>query len=158
MKNLSILIGIGLITACNNNAATVSGDPDSVIVQNNEKPIKDTQEPARSAVITDSIIQLQLSQNGDTVFIRFLKRSTPVVCNFSLQKKGTLTASITTPSNKDNIRFNQILMPDGSADGPFGKTIDHTIKTEGNYKLIIGADLMAEDAYTGECRLTIALK
>ena len=159
MRIIYALISIALITACNNNAANVGGvNPDSVTDQKNEKPLKDTPQLEKSTAISDSVIQLQIPQNGDSVAVKLLKKSTPVTCMFSLPKKGKLIATITTPSNKDNIRINQIFMPDGSADGPFGKTLDYTIKSTGNYKLIIGADLMAEDAYKGECTLTIALK
>lgn len=48
-----------------------------------------------------------------------------------------------------NVRFNQIIMPDGSMDGPFGRDISYELPTKGTYKLLIGESLMQGDPYDG---------
>ncbi|WP_156307922.1 hypothetical protein [Sphingobacterium endophyticum] len=49
-----------------------------------------------------------------------------------------------------NIRFNQIIMPDKSSDGPFGKDLNYLLDQSGEYKLIIGESLMQGDPFEGD--------
>ncbi len=60
-----------------------------------------------------------------------------------------LYANVITKQKDANIRFNQIQLPDSSFDGPFGKNISYPLKGPGNYKLIIGEDMMAEGKWSG---------
>ena len=54
-----------------------------------------------------------------------------------------LFAVIYKKNKKGNIRVNQIEMPDSKFDGPFGDSLHYKINMHGVYKIIIGADLMA---------------
>lgn len=49
-----------------------------------------------------------------------------------------------------NIRFNQIIMPDKSSDGPFGKDLNYLLDQSGEYKLIIGESQMQGDPFEGD--------
>lgn len=49
-----------------------------------------------------------------------------------------------------NIRFNQIIMPDSSMDGPFGRYLTYDLASKGLYSLIIGESLMADNPYAGK--------
>ncbi|MGA9212713.1 hypothetical protein [Kaistella sp.] len=56
-----------------------------------------------------------------------------------------------TPKNSNmNIRFNQIKLPNGNFDGPFGREISYDIKTKGELWLIIGKSLMASGEEKGK--------
>lgn len=161
MKNTLILIACIAIVSCNNNGSkspVTEGHADSITQERIEKHTEDTastsaKSPESGAVQSDSVLNLELPQNGDSLKVKILKRSTPVTCNFQVRNKGVLIARIITPGDKGNIRFNQIFMPDKSSDGPFGKELNYDIKKAGLYKLIIGADLMAENPYKGEFML-----
>ncbi|MBV4359416.1 hypothetical protein [Pinibacter aurantiacus] len=163
MKSTLFLIACFAIVSCNNNGSkspVTEGRADSVTQERIEKHTDDTaSSPAKSpesgAVQTDSVLNLELPQNGDSLTVRILKKSAPVSCNFQVRNKGVLSARIITPAGKGNIRFNQIFMPDKSSDGPFGKELNYDIKRTGLYKLIIGEDLMAEKPYKGEFTLEI---
>jgi len=48
-----------------------------------------------------------------------------------------------------NIRFNQILMPDSTGDGPFGRDISYELAQRGTYQLLIGENMMAGDPWAG---------
>ena len=62
----------------------------------------------------------------------------------SLASGKELIATLTKNSRKVNVRINQLEMPDSTFDGPFGDSLHYEIKMHGTYKIIIGADLMAE--------------
>lgn len=68
-----------------------------------------------------------------------------------------LKAVITPREQTGNIRFNQIVLPDGSMDGPFGRTIEYDLPDNGAYKLILGESLMAGDPWSGDFDVSIQL-
>lgn len=161
MKITVHILLLSLLAACNNTTNNDDNKSDSITTKPNADLQNDTSiKPiaASPKIVTDSVINLTIPQNGDTLKVSILKKSSPITCNVSLSKTGKLYGAITTHSNKDNIRFNQIFMPDGSADGPFERTIQYDIKKPGNYKLIIATNLMAEHPYTGEFELSLVVK
>ena len=163
MKNTLVLIACITIVSCSNNSSkspVAEGRADSITQDRIERHSEDTataplKTAESGALQTDSVLNLNLPQNGDSLKVRILKRSAPITCNFQVRDNGTLTARIITPGGRGNIRFNQIFMPDKSADGPFDKNLNYDIKKTGLYKLIIGADLMAENPYNGEFTLEL---
>ena len=61
------------------------------------------------------------------------------------------------PTNpKMNIRFNQIKLPNGDYDGPFGRDIHYDIKEKGEIWLIIAKSNMASGDVTG--KFTVSLQ
>lgn len=157
MKKSFVLAAVlALFAACNR-----SSDAKNTASENKES-LQDTVSSINKIpeikIQADSVLHLLVPDNGDTLKTDILKQSAPITCNISVSKKGKLMALITTPSGKGNIRFNQIIAPDGTADGPFGKKIEYTATQTGIYKLIIAANLMAEDPYNGEFTLKVLLK
>lgn len=82
----------------------------------------------------------------------------PVICYLPVAKPGRLKATIVPDKQPANIRFNQVFLPDGSSDGPFGQTLDFRLPQKGMYKIHIGPSLMANDAYTGNFRLHVKVE
>ena len=82
---------------------------------------------------------------------------TKVYVKFKSQNSGKLSAKIIPTTGKGNIRFNQILYPDNSSDGPFGKTLDLDITQNGTYTLVIGRSLMADNPFIGKFRVEVEL-
>ena len=63
---------------------------------------------------------------------------------------------ISVESKKEmNIRINQIKKPDGSFDGPFGKTLDFKADQEGEYWIILGKSQMAGSSQKGHFVLKV---
>ena len=58
--------------------------------------------------------------------------------------KSTISAKINNVEKDRNLRINQIILPDGSSDGPFSKEMKYAKKKNGTYKIVIGKNLMAE--------------
>jgi hypothetical protein len=77
--------------------------------------------------------------------------------SFYAKKGDSLTAEILPDTTMANVRFNQIFMPGGTSDGPFGLTIHYALNETGNYKLIIAESLMAEP-WTGKYAVHLKIK
>jgi len=77
--------------------------------------------------------------------------------SFDIQKKSIVDITLSTPADTGNIRINQIIMPDGTMDGPFDKGYEDTLRIAGTYRLIIAESLMQENPYVGEYRVQIAV-
>jgi hypothetical protein len=107
-------------------------------------------------------------QDGDTIHMNFMNEKAVFVADGSLdsihpriyvkfknENPGELNAKIITPTGKGNIRFNQILFPDQTSDGPFGMDLNISLKQKGNYILVIGHSQMAENPYFGKFRVDL---
>lgn len=75
--------------------------------------------------------------------------------SLSVQKGQTITATIKPVKKGGNVRINQIQLPGGAFDGPFGDSLSYASKRSGVICFIIGENLMAGDPYTGDFLLHI---
>ncbi len=109
---------------------------------------------------TGSEIRLQFEKDSTTLTAHGHMDSVnqTIIAYLDIGPGKKLTAAVIPADGKGNIRFNQIYFPDGNADGPFGKTMEYKLTQQGIYKLYIGANRMAEDAYTGKFTLTIKVE
>lgn len=157
-KTFIFIAALALFAACNRPSSVAQNNTSTENKESLQDTVSSINKIPEIKIKADSVFNLQVPESGDTLKIDILKQSAPITCNLLVSKKGKLVALITTPSGKGNIRFNQLIMPDGSADGPFGKKIEYTATQTGTYKLIIAANLMAEDPYNGEFTLKVWLK
>lgn len=67
-------------------------------------------------------------------------------------KPGQITATVTPADESQNIRIEQIQLPDGSMDGPFSSKMTKKLPEGGEVSLIIGSDMASE---TGKGRFTV---
>lgn len=66
-------------------------------------------------------------------------------------------ARISTTDKFANVRFSQIIMPDGTMDGPFGREMNYDIPLNGKYILLVNESLMAGDPWEGDFEVEVAL-
>lgn len=67
-----------------------------------------------------------------------------------VERPVMLNLRLTTPDDPaGNIRISQIVMPDGTADGPFGTELNYRLSQTGSYRLILSANQMAGDPWGG---------
>ena len=78
-----------------------------------------------------------------------------VYVKFKNEDLGDLKARIIPTTGKGNIRFNQIIFPDKSSDGPFGMDLKMQLRQKGNHVLVIGHSLMADNPYYGKFEVLI---
>ena len=65
-------------------------------------------------------------------------------------KGQTFIATIKPIEKGGNVRINQIQLPDKSFDGPFGDSLQYTLKKSGILRFIIGQNMMAGDPWSGD--------
>lgn len=70
-------------------------------------------------------------------------------------RQKTISGEVTPENAEMNIRFNQIKLPDGTFDGPFGRQISYTAKNDGELWLIIGKSNMASGETKGKFSVSI---
>lgn len=135
-----------------------------------QKEIKNTSVQT-SEPIPAKEIKEENKQIDDTIFMNFKDEKglfmaegaidsihSRVFVKFKNDYAGELNGKIITATNNGNIRFNQIIFPDKTSDGPFGKDLKTEIKQKGNYVLVIGHSQMADYPYWGQFKVEIENK
>ncbi|SHH76686.1 hypothetical protein [Flavobacterium defluvii] len=115
--------------------------------------------------------EIENKQIGDTIFMNSLNKNglytaegsidslnSRVYVKFKNEKSGELKAQITPSTGKGNIRFNQIIFPDKTSDGPFGMDLKIQLKQKGDYLLVIGHSQMAENPFYGKFNVQLENK
>jgi hypothetical protein len=110
-------------------------------------------------------------QIGDTIFMNYKNKkhsftaegfldSMPsrIYVKFKNEDSGELEAKIVPTTGKGNIRFNQIISPDKTSDGPFGMDLKIHLEQKGNYILVIGHSLMADNPFLGKFKVQLEIK
>jgi len=110
-------------------------------------------------------------QIGDTIFMNFKNEenafvaeghldslNSKVYVQFKNEDLGELNAQIIPDGGKGNIRFNQIIFPDKTSDGPFGMDLKIPLKQKRTHVLIIGHSLMADNPYYGKFKVQLDIK
>ena len=96
---------------------------------------------------------------GDTLFFKLaMDTGNHVTVPIKISAGKELFASLSSDDKKANIRVSQVEYPDSTFDGPFGRELQREINRHGNYKLIIGEDMMAGDRWKGDFVLKVWVK
>ena len=112
--------------------------------------------------ISNDYKALENNKIGDTIIIDFNNNNNSFFSNGSLNSDhpriylkfknktiGKLTAILLPDTTNVNIRFNQIIFPNQSSDGPFGKKIDIDINQNGIYTIVVGYSKMSNESSYG---------
>lgn len=110
-------------------------------------------------------------QFGDTIFMNYRNKEhffiaeglldsihSKIYVKLENQEPGELEAKIITTIGKGNIRFNQIIFPDKTSDGPFGMDLKIHLDQKGKYILVIGHSLMADNPFLGKFKVQVEIK
>ncbi|UWY28031.1 hypothetical protein N4T20_20210 [Flavobacterium sp. TR2] len=150
MKNLSVLLISIFFFSCqqrapkNNVSSTAS---DSIAVQ---KKVEVNQQ------IGDTILMNFTNEKGlYTAETSLDSIRSKIYVKFRNDKTGDLTANIKA---EGNIRFNQIIFPDKTSDGPFSKELKIHLEQKGDYFLIIGHSLMADNPFYGKFKVQLDIQ
>ncbi|MDQ1163518.1 hypothetical protein QE422_003886 [Chryseobacterium sp. SORGH_AS 447] len=85
----------------------------------------------------------------------FTKDDQEFILKITNVNQSTLKAKISTDVKDFNIRFNQIKLPNGDYDGPFGREITYDIKGKGEVWLIVGKSNMASGNTKGSFTVSV---
>jgi hypothetical protein len=107
----------------------------------------------------DSIIDLTFPGGDSSVVVLGKLESTDqhITVRVPVRDKRKLSATLLPLDSLTNIRFNQIVDPNGKSAGPFGRTISIATQQNGTYQLFIAHNLMAEGGLAKEFRLQVTL-
>jgi hypothetical protein len=107
-------------------------------------------------------------QVGDTIFMNFrnekelftaeraIDSSHPrIYVKFKNEDLGELKGNLVPTTGKGNIRFNQIIFPDNTSDGPFGMDLNVPLKQKGNYIIVVGHSQMADNPFWGKFKIEL---
>jgi hypothetical protein len=153
MKNKLFLLSIfSAFLSCNQNENQIPGQSSSPI-ENDSLQIEKPQAQ------TNSTIKI-LSSKTDTLFFELKMDSANQHVTVPVKIGGgdSLFASLDSKDKKANIRISQLGFPDSTFDGPFGRDMKYKIKDTGNYKIIVGQNMMAGDRWKGNFTLKAWLK
>jgi hypothetical protein len=143
-----------------------------------QKENKETSVSATDSVFTKENKQENKPQNkqenkqvGDTIFMNFADEKglfvaegaldsihSKVYIKFKNEDAGELKGNIAPAGGKGNVRFNQIIFPDKSSDGPFGMDLKIYLKQKGSHILVIGHSQMADEPYFGKFKVQLENK
>lgn len=149
MKNISILLLTIFFLSCQQkeykqNSVQISDTP---LTKKNKEENK---------LIGDTIVMNFMNEHGFfTAEGNLDSIHSKVYVKFKNEDLGVLKAKIVPTTGKGNIRFNQIIFPDNSSDGPFGMNLKIQLKQKGNYVLVIGHSLMADNPYWGKFKVEV---
>lgn len=91
----------------------------------------------------------QLSKN-----LEFTSGHTDTI-GFSVHIPDSVHILVKSPMDTANIRISQLLFPNGTSDGPFGKELLYQFSDTGQYYLMINENKMVGNAYTGPYEVEI---
>jgi hypothetical protein len=110
-------------------------------------------------------------QIGDTIVLNFKNEKGLYVAEGSLdsihprvylkfknEDSGEINAKILPSTGKGNIRFNQIIFPNQSSDGPFGMDLKINLTQKGNHIIVIGHSQMADNPFWGKFNVELEQK
>lgn len=172
MKKLLILIPL-MILSCKKNEtlaeATAKQDSEKIsepIIDSSK--IKDSiinNAPATKEVLRTGIMReiegnkIIKTLNADMIPLTITDEFTSDNQQFILKIKNfngkNISGKITPENPEMNIRFNQIKLPNGDYDGPFGREISYKISEKGEIWLIIGKSNMASGEAKGKFSVNI---
>ena len=156
MRNFSILLISLFFLSCqqkeNKQAADIISDVDP-------KGKKIEQQKEQNKQIDDTIAMNFKNQEGFYIAEGSIDSiDSRVYLKFNNEIFKQLDAKIVPTTGKGNIRFNQIIFPDKTSDGPFGMDLKIDLKQKGNYIIVIGHSLMADNPFYGKFKVQLDAK
>ncbi len=98
---------------------------------------------------------VEASQLPFTIGEQFTDENQQFIIVIKNVTKSTIYAKINTVEKDRNLRINQIILPDGSSEGPFSKEMKFTKRINGTYKIVIGKNLMSDGKLVGNISVSI---
>lgn len=136
---------------------------DSVVLRKKDSIINNapvTKEVLRKGVMRDEkdgqiIRTADANQLPFTIGEEFTKDDQDFILKLTRYDRPNIKAKISTKEKDFNIRFNQIRLPNGNYDGPFGREITYETPGKGEVWLIIGKSNMASGNTKGSFTVTV---
>jgi hypothetical protein len=149
-----------LLSACGSadNKETITDSLDTNATVRTDSMVPDTTTiPQQATVMNDTLFKVSFTDSNQQEIKAHLKKDGPsIICHFTLVKPSSLVATIIPGKADCNIRINNIILPGNKTDGPFGREMKYSLPKKGEYKLVIGHNLMASGAES--CDFVLKMK
>lgn len=124
----------------------------------NETTINNKVKSEEIVMPSDSgVVKINLTDGKGSVRIQ-KKEDQTIYIEFPSNGYKKVSGWLSSPDSLANIRFSQIIMPDGTMDGPFGREVEYELPKEGIYRISIHENMMAGDPWAGIFDVKIELK
>ncbi|MEO5908879.1 MAG: hypothetical protein ABIR50_00370 [Ginsengibacter sp.] len=153
MKNKIIFFTIFIcLISCQQNEQKKTLDDPLIAIENDS--VKTESIPPNNSLPKD------LSPLSDTLMLKLKMDSATshLTIPVLITSGKELFAALSSDDKNANIRISQVGLPDSTFDGPFGKDLHHEMMGPGNYKIIIGENMMAGDRWKGDFVLRVWVK
>lgn len=159
MKVVYLLLATALF-ACNNDAGTANEEdpvPDTSAIHDPAPVITSPTTPVNTQV--DSVIRFEFSRDSSTLTAtgKLSSAKDRIIGYLPADREVDLTAVLEPSDKKMNIRFSQIILPDGKMDGPFGQKLQYKINQVGTYQIVITPNNMADGKTSGEFKIRLGV-
>lgn len=148
---LSICFACTWFCACNfssGKTGTVAAASDTVFIQPVGEPI----------LYPSGSDTLMLNLKDGKATVRIYKQAGQNIClAFYSSDYTRMTGFIASADSMANIRFSQIILPDGQMDGPFGREMAYDLPIGGKYVLLLQENQMAGDPWAGDVQVIVEL-
>ncbi len=178
MKKLLFLIPLLIISCKKDPAVSETSVGDSAVLTKYSAPLENKDSSAlrmKDSVINNAPKTKEVLRTGvmrevkDGQIIRtvdaehfpltlgeeFTKDGQELILKITNFNKPNIKAQISTKEKDFNIRFNQIKLPNGDYDGPFGREITYDAEGRGEVWLIIGKSNMASGNTKGSFSVSV---
>ena len=123
------------------------------------KPVLTNKDKEENKQTGDTIYMNATDKNGVFTAEGVLDSIHPkIYVKFRNENFGELKAVILPAGGKGNIRFNQIIFPDKTSDGPFGMDLKIQLTQKGDHIIVIGHSLMADNPFWGKFKVQLENK
>ncbi|MBK5719248.1 hypothetical protein JGH11_00030 [Dysgonomonas sp. Marseille-P4677] len=102
------------------------------------------------------IVRLSVVNGKGKTNIRKKKNQT-IRLEFESKDNKSISAKIFSKDSLANIRFSQIILPNGDRDGPFGTNLNYKIYSNGIYRLLINEDMVDGSSWGGVFEVEVSL-
>lgn len=152
-KLLLILTILGLLCL----SCRVNHKDPTVVEQEQSATVQMNSIPAYINPTDSGVVKMNL-ENGRGAIRTHKDKNQNIDIEFISKGYKKITAHLSSSDTLANIRFNQITLPDGTMDGPFGRDLEYPISRDGIYMLSIHESLMAGDPWAGDFTVRIQLE
>ncbi|MBC7498022.1 hypothetical protein H7170_00075 [Candidatus Gracilibacteria bacterium] len=118
-------------------------------------------QPPPTNIATGSTDEYRLSFTNTNTGMVTVHHTTGVKTHVYFVNTDAKTAHVvvTFPAGtQGNLRWSQVVMPDGTMDGPFGQDTNYNLAQTGSYELIFHENMMSGDPWTGDAWIMITLQ
>jgi len=145
MNKLLLVLAILFLLLC---GCTFASGGDTSKQSLNEVHADHPKQPVVAATPHSGIIPIQLNEGHGQLQVHKEKDET-IYIEFNSDGYDRLHARVFSADSLSNLRFSQIVLPNGNTDGPFGGRMDYMLPIHGIYRLLIHENLMAGDPWGG---------